>query len=59
MGQFSKIIKSRDSWRDKAVSRAEILRDARKAKKRHQTRITELKVENRMLQEALDAQKKR
>jgi hypothetical protein len=59
MGQLSKIIKSRDSWRDKAVRRAEILRDSRKAKKRHQMMITELKTENKKLQEALEEQKKR
>jgi len=59
MGQLSKIIKSRDSWRDKAVSRAEILRDSRKAKKRHQTQIIELKAENKKLQKALEEKKKR
>jgi len=59
MTQLSKVIKSRDSWRDKAVSRADILRDSRKTKKRHQGMISDLKAENKELQEALAALKKK
>lgn len=45
MLQQSKLINSRDIWKEKAVSRAEELRELRKTKKRQQDKIAELKAE--------------
>lgn len=59
MTQLSKVLKSRDAWRDKAIRRAEILRDSRKAKKRHQRMISDLKAEKKALQDTLEEKKKR
>lgn len=58
MTQLSKVIKSRDAWKDKAVRRAEILRDSRKTKRRHQRMIADLKTKNKALEDALEASKK-
>lgn len=58
MTQLSKVIKSRDAWKDKAVRRAEILRDSRKTKRRHQGMIADLKAKNNVLEEALKEKKK-
>lgn len=43
MPQISKLIRSRDNWRDKAVSRSNENRDRRKTEKRHLKKIAELK----------------
>jgi hypothetical protein len=43
MPQRSKLIRSREEWKNKAVSRANELRDRRKAEKRLRGRIAELK----------------
>lgn len=45
MLQLSKILNSREEWKNKAVQRAEENREFRKTKKRHQERIRELKTQ--------------
>jgi uncharacterized protein YlxW (UPF0749 family) len=41
MLQYSKIVSSRNDWREKAVKRAEQIREYRKSQKRHQAKIAE------------------
>jgi len=43
MPQTSKVLKSRDEWKTKAVERATELRESRKTEKRHLNKISELK----------------
>ena len=43
MPQISKVLKSRDEWKNKAVERATELRESRKTEKRHLEKIAELK----------------
>lgn len=45
MLQPSKIIRSRDGWREKAIQRAYELREFRKTHKRQREKIAELKAE--------------
>lgn len=45
MLQMSKLINSRNEWRQKAVQRAEEVRELRKAKRRYQAKIAELKAQ--------------
>ncbi len=45
MLQMSKLIRSREEWRKKAVQRAEQVRELKKAKRRYQNRIAELKTQ--------------
>ncbi len=52
MLQQSKLINSRNIWKEKAVNRAEELREARKTKKRQQDKIAELKAEIKHLQKS-------
>jgi hypothetical protein len=61
MTQLSKVVKSRDEWRSKAIGRAEELREQRKADRRHRDSIAELKLEVESLKQgsSADAQKKR
>ena len=40
---MSKILKSRDEWKNKAVERATEIRECRKTQKRHLEKIAELK----------------
>ncbi len=58
MLQPSKIIRSRDKWQEKAVQRANELRDSRKTKKRQRKRIAELKSQISALEEASKGKKK-
>jgi len=51
MIQRSKIIRSRDEWREKAIQRANDLRDSRKTKKRQREKIAELKIKIGLLEE--------
>jgi uncharacterized protein YlxW (UPF0749 family) len=55
MTQLSKVVKSRDEWRSKAIRRAEELREQRKADRRHRESIAELKSEVESLKEISDA----
>ncbi len=50
MFQLSKLINSRDIWKEKAVNRANEIRELRKTKKRQQDKITELKAKINELQ---------
>ena len=50
MFQLSKLINSRDIWKEKAVNRANEIRELRKTKKRQQDKIAELKAEVNYLQ---------
>ena len=53
MLRIKKIIKSREAWKRKASLRAEALREARKAQKRHLYSIASLKLKNKQLQQML------
>ncbi len=41
--QVSKIIRSREEWREKATQRANEIRELRKNQRRHQEKVSELK----------------
>lgn len=45
MLQMSKILRSRDEWRKKAIQRADEVRELKKTKRRHQCKIAELKAQ--------------
>ena len=49
MPQKSKLLQSRDEWKRKAVQRSDELREQRKALKRNQAKIAELKIQLRVL----------
>ena len=57
MPQLSKLLKSRDEWKTKAIKRATENRELRKAQKRHQEKIAELKCEKRHLEADLEEKK--
>ncbi len=57
MLQISKLLGSREEWKNKAVRRAEEIREYRKTKKRHQARISELKVQVAQLELATQDKK--
>ena len=59
MPQLSKLIRSRDDWRTKAVQRANELREYRKTHKRNRAHIAELKQQIDALQQIAEAKKKR
>ena len=59
MLQYSKVIKSRDDWRNKAIKRADENREHRKAKKRDLEIIAELKTKYNMLEQELEEQEKK
>ena len=52
MLQMSKLIPRRDEWRKKAVQRAEQVRELKKAKRRYQNPIAELKTPITELEQA-------
>lgn len=58
MLQMSKLINSRDEWKNKAVQRADEIREHRKADKRNQTKIAELKQQIEGLKRAVEEVKK-
>jgi transposase-like protein len=57
MPQRSKLIRSRDDWKTKAVSRADELRYRRKAEKRLRGRIAELERQVEELRQAAEGKK--
>jgi hypothetical protein len=59
MLQHSKILLSRNEWREKAINRADENREQRKVEKRHQETIGELKQTIKKLQQELEDKKKR
>jgi len=58
MPQLSKLNRSRDDWRTKAVRRADEIREHRKTHKRHQEQIAEIKRQLNELQQAAEDNKK-
>jgi len=52
MLQKSKVIQSRNDWREKAVRRANEVRELSVIKKRHQQRIAELKAQVSTMKQA-------
>lgn len=57
MPQISKIIQSRDRWKDKAVQRANKIRENRTSKKRSQDKIAELELQIRALEQKDEGKK--
>jgi len=57
MPQMSKIIRSRDEWKDKAVLRANEIREYRKSQKRYQEKISELKAQVVALEKTIEEKK--
>ncbi|KJV06326.1 hypothetical protein VZ94_12085 [Methylocucumis oryzae] len=58
MLQYSKLLRSRNEWRTKAVQRATELRERRKAEKRSKEKIAELSQQISELNQALENAKK-
>jgi hypothetical protein len=58
MPQLSKLIRSRDDWKTKAVRRANEIREHRKTIKRYQEQIAEIKSQIIALQHAAEDNKK-
>jgi len=58
MPQLSKLIRSRDDWRAKAVQRADEIREHRKTNKRHQEQIADIKRQLTALQQIAEDNKK-
>ncbi len=58
MPQISKLIKSREDWKDKAIQRGCEIREFRKTRKRHPETIAELKRTNRKLMKSASNKKK-
>jgi predicted RND superfamily exporter protein len=59
MTQLSKVLKSRDEWRSKAIRRGDELREQRKADRRHRDSIAELKSEVESLKQSSNANAKK
>jgi inorganic pyrophosphatase len=57
MLQRSKIIRSRDEWKLKAVQRAEEIREHRKTQQRYRQKITQLHSEIRALEQTAEVKK--
>ncbi len=57
MLQTSKILHSRDEWKNKAIERSAEIREYRKTQKRHIEKIAELKLYNREMEQLIDAKK--
>jgi len=54
---MSKVIHSRDEWKDKATQRGDKLREFRKTQKRHQEQIVALKLRNREMKQIIKGKK--
>ena len=57
MLQISKVVRSRDEWKEKATQRGDKLREFRKTQKRHQEQIAALKLRNREIERTLKDKK--
>ncbi len=57
MPQQSKILNSRDEWKNKAIERAAELRELKKTQKRHLEKIAELKRNNGQLELLVEEKK--
>ena len=58
MLQISKILHSRDEWKNKAIERSAEIREFRKTQKRHLEKIAALKLCNSGTERLIEAQKK-
>jgi len=58
MLQHSKVIRSRDEWKRKAVQRAEKIREGRKTERRYQQKIAQLKAEISALEQTVAGKKR-
>ena len=58
MVQLSKVIHSRDNWKRTSIECRYEIREFKKTKQRHLTKITELKQENRELKQQILEEKK-
>jgi uncharacterized FlaG/YvyC family protein len=58
MPQQSKLLQSRDEWREKAVQRANEIRERRKSEKRNREAIAELQKKNEELKKIIEDVKK-
>jgi uncharacterized coiled-coil DUF342 family protein len=58
MPQMSKLVQSRNEWRNKANKRADEIREHRKTNKRYQETIAELKLQVKELEQKPEAAKK-
>ena len=57
MLQYSKVLKSRDEWRNKAVQRANDIREHRKTSKRHVDTIAKLKAKITLMEQVSEDKK--
>ena len=57
MLQYSKVLKSRNEWKDKAIQRADENREHRKAKKRYLNTITVLRAKNLLMEQEAEDKK--
>jgi uncharacterized coiled-coil DUF342 family protein len=57
MLQRSKIVRSRDEWKRKAIQRADENREHRKTQRRYQQKIAQLKAELSALEQAAEVKK--
>jgi len=59
MLQMSKLVQSRNAWRNKANKRADEIREHRKSNKRHQETIAELKLQVKELEQDIEAERRK
>jgi uncharacterized coiled-coil DUF342 family protein len=59
MLQHSKILRSREEWKRKAVERAEALREQRKTLRRYRHKIAQLQTDLSTLEAAAEEKKRR
>ena len=59
MPQMSKVLRSRDDWKCKAVQRSYEIREQRKTQKRSQEKIAELNAQIHAMKEAEAVKKKK
>ena len=57
MIQRSKLLRSRDEWKSKAIQRADDLREHRKTQTRYQEKITQLKAQLQTMEQAKEDKK--
>lgn len=57
MVQRSKLLRSRDEWKSKAIKRAYEVREHRKTHKRYQEKIAELKIQLHVMEQTKEDKK--
>lgn len=55
--QYSKVLKSRNEWKEKAIKRADENREYRKAKKRYLNTIAVLRAKNLLMEQEAEEKK--